>query len=288
MRERYGILRRVSWKAVYSGSYPGGPLLRIVRAEKHLTELEGLLRDFLDGRPYQAVPETHRNGTENTIRYRGRVRRDPPTWAGPVIGDVIHNLRAALDNSVSHIALQNGANSAELGRSQFPIHTYRRDYLVSRPGHLAGCERIKCLPLGARAIVHKCQPYRTRNDPELHALRLLQWLSNRDKHRQIHVGGAFVREVIFVPTAMHNTEVIRQWIAPSGPFEDGAVLAELTFRRTGPNASVDMDEQFPFDIAFENAGPATDLTVVPLLRQLVEYVTAVVDALMPYIERPFD
>ncbi|HUY47587.1 MAG TPA: hypothetical protein VMV92_17940 [Streptosporangiaceae bacterium] len=120
---------------------------------------------------------------------------------GVVFGDVIHNLRCALDYIVTGLA---DASRVELtAKHQFPIFTHRQDYedkvgtdQTAKPnGPLAG---ITC-GLGE---VEQFQPYHRQPDPREDPLWHIHRFSNADKHREVAgflvIPGGDVR-VVFPP-----------------------------------------------------------------------------------------
>jgi hypothetical protein len=72
-----------------------GPLRKTEWAKQHINYLEAHVREFLQGRPYELV--TDDKGDNLGVEYSVRVHREPPPEWGLIIGDVIHNLRSALD-----------------------------------------------------------------------------------------------------------------------------------------------------------------------------------------------
>lgn len=274
----------VTWRLLYNGIYPGGPSLKVVRAEKHLAELESTLRLFLDGRPYVAMPQSHREKSLHVLRYEARVRREPPALMGPIIGDVLHNLRSALDGLIYLISAVHGAPEGFLNRCEFPISGNQCDYRCGTGRRTPKRDLVRFLPGAAQAIVRRCQPYRARQAYTEHPLWVLSGLVQRDKHRHIHVGGAYIRDIVAEITQTKNAQLVSESRHDRGPFVPGAVLAEFHLRITGADAELNVNEQFPFDIAFEKAGAATGLLVVPTLRRLVEYVSLVVEVLQPFAE----
>jgi len=100
-----------------------------------------------------------------------------------IFGDVIHNLRCALDYVVTALV---DASQTQLKTShQFPIYLDAADY-VKNVG-----SQIKARPKGPlRGIVHgltlieKWQPYHTQPDPRTDPLWGIHRFSNADKHRE--------------------------------------------------------------------------------------------------------
>src|SRR5262245_52737821 len=78
-----------------------GPLLKLARAKEHFTELREKAEAFLATEPYDWSMETEAF-TDGTREYRisASVDDHPPIELGLIAGDVVQNLRAALDQLI--------------------------------------------------------------------------------------------------------------------------------------------------------------------------------------------
>lgn len=95
-----------------------GPRLKIERAKTHIGELEGLVSAFFATEPYEALEEM--NPATGKNRAWVRINAEPdPSWS-LVIGDVLHNLRSALDLLYCQLLTANGVTPR--GSDWFPIH----------------------------------------------------------------------------------------------------------------------------------------------------------------------
>src|SRR5690242_18623488 len=97
-----------------------GPLWKIDRAKTHTAELHTALRGFFatDPQPYEVIEEI--NPQTGDKRAWVKVNSEPdPRWA-LVIGDIIHNLRSALDLLYSQLLIRNGLVAQK--SDFFPIH----------------------------------------------------------------------------------------------------------------------------------------------------------------------
>lgn len=72
-----------------------GPNLKLTRAQRHIGELIALLRDFFAHDPYEVIKEHDPETGWNLARVKINAEPDP-IWSA-MIGDAVHNLRAALD-----------------------------------------------------------------------------------------------------------------------------------------------------------------------------------------------
>src|SRR5918996_1941036 len=74
--------------------------LRFDWASAGIDRLEELVNSFLATKPCEVVSRMHREGQNARINYVLRVHEQPPPTVSFATGDVIHNLRATLDNLV--------------------------------------------------------------------------------------------------------------------------------------------------------------------------------------------
>jgi hypothetical protein len=101
-----------------------------------------------------------------------------------IVGDIVHNLRSALDHLVLHLALLHGTKlevAAEL--TSFPV-------ALNAPEFRSAIRSFKrCISLDALAALKSCQPYvaaKLRGLPaESHTLYVISKLDNTDKHRTL-------------------------------------------------------------------------------------------------------
>jgi len=77
--------------------------IKLQRAKRHYAELETALSSFFATRPYKI--NTRRNDEGKLVYFLGEVR-DVPVEVSLIIGDVIQNLRSALDHLVYDLWIQ--------------------------------------------------------------------------------------------------------------------------------------------------------------------------------------
>ena len=75
---------------------------KLRRANTHLETLAKLVDDFAATEPYTLDPEPG----EGVVAYRLHIRREAPAEISTVVGDVLHNLRSALDSVAYELAVQ--------------------------------------------------------------------------------------------------------------------------------------------------------------------------------------
>ncbi|MFI7192524.1 hypothetical protein ACIBQ0_22540 [Nocardia nova] len=152
--------------------------LKLKRAHTHLIDLNEQVRAFRRDDPYDFSPEVGRPDPKTReVPFRLVVKKAtdvPEDWA-TVVGDILTNLRAALDHSVyEHIhRVRPGLRYDEV---QFPIVDDRAGMANKR----------KRFSRPVYIVVNDAQPYRAAQ-PQWHPLAILRDLVNADKHRSVLV-----------------------------------------------------------------------------------------------------
>ena len=76
------------------------PKLRLQRAREHIQQFAFEAGEFLKTNPYRIVKERYTENAQEYLSLRFRVSQQPPKRLGIIAGDIIHNLRAILDNTI--------------------------------------------------------------------------------------------------------------------------------------------------------------------------------------------
>jgi hypothetical protein len=140
------------------------------RAMEHLGTLAIETDDYLHNVQVSAVVESTAGGV---VEGEFEVDGQPAPRLGTIVGDVVHNLRSALDVAAWQLAIDHDETEAR-----------RRPHLVQFPlaRDVAGFTAHNALPFfseDARRVLESLQPYQRSNE----ALGWLRELSNSDKHR---------------------------------------------------------------------------------------------------------
>jgi hypothetical protein len=181
---------------------------------------------------------------------------------GAMIGDAIHNLRCALDHTVSEIVRMLGGNDADV---HFPMHETRKELEKSIDRGL----KKKIGPELCSFIVETIKPYRTGNYP----LWALNKLDNLDKHRMI-----LVANYTFTSTAYTVDDDSLMGPFPENHFcimTDGSAVPEGSpaYFHNQAHAQATIEVRFQERHFFDNE------PVVPTLVQLAELVSGIVETL---------
>jgi hypothetical protein len=166
----------VSYWDETSGHPLRGPLLKLGRAKEHFAELREKGEAFLATEPWAWDMEAE-EFSDGTREYRISASVDdyPPIELGLIAGDVVQNLRAALDQLVWGYS----ASSKRDRRTAFPIYTKEENFRESAPSQVRG------LSEEGLANLERWQPFQPGGQADRHPLAMLQRLSNTDKHQTL-------------------------------------------------------------------------------------------------------
>lgn len=205
-------------------------LAKADRAQEHINSLRILLDEFHAQQPYTLVPEA--TNIPGRLAYRLRHRIPIPVTIYTTIGDVLHNLRSALESLAYEVARRShdGPLTPTQERdSTFPICT-------SADGFTKFVEKRRGL-FDSRAIsaFHGVQPFvkldrlhqqgellgKTREDGvRLDILHRLNIVWNIDKHRRLLLTAWSPRIIYW----MSNDPTSRRAFPGDGTYEDGSIL----------------------------------------------------------------
>lgn len=236
----------------YTAPHPlFGCQLKLDRAYDHIETLNQAAQRFLRRYPHETVLEPNFQAPE----YRAwiKVRDTPPHELSTIIGDAVHNLRSTLDHLVYQLAV---ANDKSPSGTLYPA-------FVGDPLDPGTDKRTRDRWKSLSKLIHPddlakievTQPYRGRNLGNRHPLSMLNELSNRDKHREIHLSASVLMNSRFGFEAVRDVELGDTKFGHQGPFEHGTVVAVCPCRFTGPKPKVNMKAQLIFGVAFADGGP---------------------------------
>ena len=153
------------------GDYVHLAKLRLDWASAGIDRLEVLVDSFLATKPCEVIANMKRERDNARISYVLRIYSQPPPTIRFAVGDVVHNLRATLDNLVWGVGQVFKADD-NLGLEFHSSQAKFRDLYLPK---------LSKLPDSIRHWITSIQPYHRRNYIVIpHRLNQL-W--NRDKHR---------------------------------------------------------------------------------------------------------
>jgi hypothetical protein len=165
-----------------------GVTAKLMRAFDLLNQLDSMIFQYLLDKPYDFDVTFNRPSMQYTVVVS--VKPTPNSFA-VVFGEVLHDLRSALDHTARLLVQAEGKEPVDGGykRTTFPI-------FKSEPA--GGVDIAPGLSRPVRDALAAVQPYNAA-DPEKDLLWRLHQMNNIDKHRLLHVtalsgngGAAFV------------------------------------------------------------------------------------------------
>lgn len=145
-----------------------GPRLKVERANEHIGQLNAEIRNFSERKPYRIVLEAHAN--PGMAAFTIRIKESIPERFALIIGDIVHNLRAALDQTACAI-IPNGTTDRD---AAFPI-AWSQSTLETAIEK----RHIDRADPKAVNLIRSLKPYNGGNDH----LTGLRDLDDTDKHR---------------------------------------------------------------------------------------------------------
>lgn len=159
-----------------------GAYARLARVEDHIEHVELLAREYRQANSQMPLPETEQVSVPPQGRQPVAILQHPqapvPHLLSILVGEVLYNLRAALDYLVFELAVLD--SGSEQDGTQFPIFGTCDGWKSGASGVLRGVSDAH------RTQLEELQPYK-RADNEW--LRTFRALSNPDKHRQLRSVG---------------------------------------------------------------------------------------------------
>lgn len=187
------------------------------RARTLLEELKRTTRDLAENGSFLRA-DVERNGREVVAKLR--MLAPLPSYLPCIIGDIIHNLRSALDH-LTTLAVEYNGNTIT-NRTQFPITGSPKAFESAASSQLKGASQ-EFIDLAERA-----QPYHL-GDPSLHPLHVINRLDIADKHRQLLVAAmapAFVDFEVDGPSQSVQRAAMSDSV--TFPLVDGVELFRFT------------------------------------------------------------
>ncbi len=150
--------------------------LKLDRAAKHLAEVENAVATYLAEKPVAIVVEPFPGGAAEAFGTRAwlaRIRKPVPLALSAIVGDLVHNLRAALDLLACDLVLLAGKSAKGV---YFPFCENAADLpriIKERNLHRAGPDIVQA--------VRSLKPYKGGNI----ALRAVHDIDIADKHQTL-------------------------------------------------------------------------------------------------------
>lgn len=199
--------------------------MKLDRAKTHRDALRADVEAFRarDPHDWEIQQSSYRDPNDRlTFSIVVKVKEEKPDHWGVVVGDVLTNLRAALDHAVFGHASARGALTARQEKNMyFPIITDSAKW----QGVQANLGPL--VDPGVLAVIDQSQPFHfplQQGGPDWHPLAVLDGLVNHDKHRTVrtvsYVNEDFTIVNSELPVATVNAQPVEM--------DDGAVVATVT------------------------------------------------------------
>jgi hypothetical protein len=218
-----------------------GAVGKITRAQHQLRALDQRLQRFAERHPYQIREEFHLRPGEEIGDYAYIIEAVgiPKVEWGVLIGELVHNLRSALDHAIY------AAAEKPSRETQFPIFNSHQDWSKR------SCSMLYSVPEHVVSLIEEAQPYRSP-EPALHVLAVLRQLSNHDKHRLLHTAAMTVVGAAPGFGPAKDISQIHQVEMPGlgKPLRPGLKLANVVVKPDGPNPQMQLYGEFTLGIAF--------------------------------------
>lgn len=240
---------------------------KVNRAEKHFRDLSTEVSAYLDKHPYRIVCDMDSDPPKKLYRFFFN-ETIPCEW-GAMIGDVVHNLRASLDNLATALVVLNGCTSnGVLRKTYFPIGSSKTYFDEKLPDDLKGASAQ------ARSLVECMKPYKGGTDAfwQIHQLDIL------DKHSSLIPAGVGLSHFTmrlniggrdYPPLTLPVKD--RMF-----PLKDGDVVGAWD-PGTDKEGKFKSDIDFTLNVAFGEGQIIDGEPVIPTLKQLIDFISGTID-----------
>lgn len=262
---------------------------KVDRAKHHLAVLEREITAFLASGSYEISAEP--GDAPGETLYRLRIHQEIPVRFSTAIGDVLHNLRSALDCAAYYLALRkagDGLDERSERSCQFPIckdMASFAEFFRKRPGLYGPVEQeaMKAVQPGRihdQAVALGIQMGTTDREIEVahDHLWTLATLSNIDKHRKLHV-------TMWWPDLLYwasDGPSRRRWVWGNPPFNDGSILGKLCDDLTHPEPPGTLYDEIK--LSLNHRGARFD-DVCRMLHSIQDGVTWALQSVFLHIDR---
>lgn len=232
--------------------------LKVKRANKHISELQAGLIEFVNTKPYEVRSDF--DESRGLYGLGVSMTRSVPPEISIILGDVIHNLRSALEHVASDLDF---AVTNDRTRSKFPMHETRDNFVDALEKGVIHTN----FPEIADVLMTIIKPYKGGND----TLWKIGKLWNIDKHR--------LPVTTYGVTSITGIKVV----GPNGFAYSGEVRVEqgriAGLVATDRPMTVTDYGQTAFYIQFDEPGLLEADPVIPTLCQMSQLVAQAIDVI---------
>jgi hypothetical protein len=234
---------------------------KIARASKHFDEVEAQIKAYYDQIPYKQVIETDPDDPQQLLHKIKLVKTLADSSVAEIVGDVVNNLRAALDHAIYAVAKTCRSNPKY---AYFPFSGKAERFEKSLNGF------CKDVPSEMFPLLRSFRPYEGGNEP----LFALNAMRNADNHSILTPFGTR----LFRPrTKVKGTGYMSMTVPEHSAWD--IAKQEIVFLRTGADATFDYDIDFHFFVAFDEVPTVKGMPVMETLELIGSEVNQVVAAI---------
>lgn len=253
------------------------PLLKLQRAEDHINNLNTQIIAFLAMKPFQLVLQCRPHAGQAALRTKTKIPI-PPEFSA-IIGDVVHNLRSALDLTIYQMAV---GKAPKPDKIQFPF-----DWGDSAETFATACKKGQVEFAGKKVVeqIEVLKPSKTGNPVlfSVHALNI------HDKHRLLvltrnipnFVGGKSANiDAFFAQFGMNISQGAT--IRLAAPENEDLFTFNCAFEGQTPENDFEQETDLDptFTISFSDGQPIVKREVVESLIECTKEVRRAVDLLV--------
>jgi hypothetical protein len=231
--------------------------LRMERASEHAANLRTEIAQFLATNPYAVTHEFDTQAMPNEFppgppvvaihRYRAQIKAEVPDRISILAGDVLKDLRSALDYAAWQLAL--AQSDSPPPTTAFPIFASEKLYRRDKARYIGGIDP------STHSLFDSVQPYHAGDKATIQPLWILHRMANDDKHKVPHVVGSVPVQVGADRPPGTDLSVG----TTIGPFDNGDVVATVGIYKS-PNPKKEPNLHITFDVAFGKDTPAESIT----------------------------
>lgn len=213
---------------------------RWARSLELLIDLDSLMHEYLDSEPVDLQRQIQPDGLTSVFALL--VTTEPPLDLALRVGEVVHQIRSALDHLANRLVRAAGHQPTR--RTSFPNHIRPpRKAVAIHPG----------VDPKALSVIDQVQPYHRRHEPDHHPLAVLNELWNIDKHRNLSLTATLLaNSQIYISDAKGGWRVGGQF--QPGPLAEDGIVGVFRFEGGGPSADAEVEASGDLFVTIADTG----------------------------------
>ena len=242
--------------------------VKIERANEHFAHFNTEVRAFLEAKPYEISSDLDPATGEEVGKIKPRFA--VPARFAAIIGDVLNNLRSALD----HLCVALTGNE----RTSFPVvRKWNKDNTTEFDA------KVKGAAAEAIAFIRLAQPG-SSNLGAKHPLAILARLNNKDKHRALTLVGISVEMSEFSLRMPDGGGLFVKSLVVGGKISpDTETQVYRLDAQPEPGKKLQVNTRFSFQVTFGEDGAVNAKGVQPVVQAIIQFVTELVEELERFV-----